>query len=158
MWSELVQNKWNPLHYAAWHGHSESVRLLLAAKGNANAETQVNESLLQMCWNRVVLSCVLWIGAVQVHPATGGSTQRALRLHQAVETSLWLRNSITSPLQRALDEFRSVNRRLLDTCTETVRYQIATHRRWILEEESFPSTLQLVLVVGYETLLVFAPS
>ena len=44
----LVQRKSTPLHHAAKHGHSESVRLLLAAKGNANAENTVNGSLLQI--------------------------------------------------------------------------------------------------------------
>ena len=44
----MVQNKWTPLHKAAWKGHSESVQLLLAAKGNANAENWVSYSLLQI--------------------------------------------------------------------------------------------------------------
>ena len=41
----LMQGKSTPLHYAAVNGHSESVRLLLTAKGNANAEKQVSDSL-----------------------------------------------------------------------------------------------------------------
>ena len=112
MWFGLVQNKWTPLHKAAVYGHNESMQLLLTAKGNANAENNVSDSLPQIWWNFVVvLSCVVWIGAGQANPATVCSTQRALRLYQAVETSLWLRNSITSPLHEflgALDEFRSM--------------------------------------------------
>ena len=44
----LAQYKWNPLHMAAEHGHSESVQLLLAAQGNANAENSVSDFLLQI--------------------------------------------------------------------------------------------------------------
>ena len=43
----LVQSKYTPLHMAAY-GHSESVRLLLAAKGNANAEDTVSDFLVQI--------------------------------------------------------------------------------------------------------------
>ena len=41
----MVQDKETLLHKAAWHGDSESVRLLLAAKGNVNAEATVSDSL-----------------------------------------------------------------------------------------------------------------
>ena len=45
----LVQSKETPLHMAAAeYGHSESVQLLLAAKGNANAEDTVSDSLVQI--------------------------------------------------------------------------------------------------------------
>ena len=44
----LVQERYTPLHMAAMNGHSESVQLLLTAKGNINAETKVNDSLLQI--------------------------------------------------------------------------------------------------------------
>ena len=37
-----------------------------------------------------------------------------------------------------------------------MRYQIATHSKWISEEETFLSTVYLVLVIGYEILLVFS--
>ena len=40
----LVQRKSTPLHHAAKHGHSESVQLLLAAKGNVNAKGYVSAS------------------------------------------------------------------------------------------------------------------
>ena len=48
MWFGLVQDKDTPLHYAAKYGVSESVQLLLTAKGNANAEAAVSDSLLQI--------------------------------------------------------------------------------------------------------------
>ena len=42
----MVQYKENPLHKAAWKGDSESVQLLLTAKGNVNAEeNSVSDSL-----------------------------------------------------------------------------------------------------------------
>ena len=44
----LVQGKYTPLHLAAELGHTESVQLLLTAKGNANAENRVSDSLLQI--------------------------------------------------------------------------------------------------------------
>ena len=40
-----MQGKETPLHEAAYNGHSESVQLLLAAKGNVNAEDSVSDSL-----------------------------------------------------------------------------------------------------------------
>ena len=40
-----MQEKSAPLHEAAWHGHSESVQLLLAAKGNIHAENRVSDTL-----------------------------------------------------------------------------------------------------------------
>ena len=70
MWCGLVQDKWTPLHMAAMYGDSESVQLLLTAKGNVHAENPVSDALLQIRWSCVVLSCVVWIGAGQVHPAT----------------------------------------------------------------------------------------
>ena len=54
------------------NGHSESVQLLLTAKSNIHAEDTVSDSLLQIWWNCVVLSCVVWIGAEQMDPATLG--------------------------------------------------------------------------------------
>ena len=48
MWFGLVQDKETPLHYAAEYGNSESVQLLLTAKGNIHAENKVSDSLLQM--------------------------------------------------------------------------------------------------------------
>ena len=38
---DCVQFMETPLHYAAQNGHSESVQLLLTAKGNVNAEDEV---------------------------------------------------------------------------------------------------------------------
>ena len=43
-----MQDEETPLHYAAINGHSESVQLLLTAKGNINAEDTVSDSLLQI--------------------------------------------------------------------------------------------------------------
>ena len=111
MWFKLVQDKETPLHMAARYGNSESVQLLLTAKSNIHAEDRVSDSLLQIRWNCVVLSCVVWIGAGLVHSATACPITRTLRLCQAFATSIWLHNSITRPLQRALYEFLSVNRR-----------------------------------------------
>ena len=48
MWFGLVQRKDTPLHKAAEDGRRESVQLLLTAKGNANAEADVSDSLLQI--------------------------------------------------------------------------------------------------------------
>ena len=43
---------------AAKYGHSESVQLLLAAKGNVNAENEVNASLLHTsCKYDLVVRC-----------------------------------------------------------------------------------------------------
>ena len=39
-----LQFKATPLHEAAAYGHSESVQLLLTAKGSANAENDVSDS------------------------------------------------------------------------------------------------------------------
>ena len=44
----LMQDKSTPLHKAAEYGRSESVQLLLTAKGNVNAENSVSDSLLQI--------------------------------------------------------------------------------------------------------------
>ena len=43
-----------------------------AKQGNANAEERVNDSLLQIWWGCVVLSCMVLIGAGQANPATQG--------------------------------------------------------------------------------------
>ena len=43
-----MQGKVTPLHYAANNGHSESVQLLLIAKGNIHAENTVSDSVLQI--------------------------------------------------------------------------------------------------------------
>ena len=54
----MVQSKETPLHMAAMKGSSETVQLLLAAKGNADAEDNVSAS---PCANmmELVLSCVV---------------------------------------------------------------------------------------------------
>ena len=44
----LMQDKSTPLHKAAAYGHSESVQLLLTAKGNIHAEDWVSASFLQI--------------------------------------------------------------------------------------------------------------
>ena len=48
-----MQGKYTPLHRAASYGHSESVQLLLAAKGNVNAENMVSElppaNMMELC-------------------------------------------------------------------------------------------------------------
>ena len=45
------------LHWAAMMGSSEIVQLLLAAKGNVNAENMVSDSLLQICAELCGLDC-----------------------------------------------------------------------------------------------------
>ena len=47
-WFGLVQGKLTPLHWATNNGHSESVQLLLTAKGNIHAESTVSDSVLQI--------------------------------------------------------------------------------------------------------------
>ena len=44
----MVQDKYTPLHLAAMNGHSETVQLLLTAKGNVNAEDRVSASFLRI--------------------------------------------------------------------------------------------------------------
>ena len=41
----VLQEKCTPLHMAGRYGHNESVRLLLDAKGNANAVDYVSAAL-----------------------------------------------------------------------------------------------------------------
>ena len=49
----MVQRKYTPLHWAAMNEHSESVQLLLAAKGNVNAEAIVSSppcaNIMELC-------------------------------------------------------------------------------------------------------------